>query len=56
MLHVVLVHNVSGRGKRHGTSEDPGELQNLLGWLRSVMFRLFVGAVRCAGRTEQQSK
>jgi len=57
MLHVVLVHNVSGRGKRHGTSEDPGGLQNLLvGWRRSVTVRVFVSVVQSVERTEQQSK
>jgi len=36
MLHVVLVHNVSGRGKRHGTSEGPGGVAKPVGGLASV--------------------
>ncbi len=50
MLHVMLVHKVSGRRKRHGTSEDHGGLQYLLvGRLRSVIVRLlFCVVCECA--------
>ena len=58
MLHLMLVHKMSGRRKHHGTSEDHGGLQYLLvGRLRSVIVRLLFMLFVCAlWRTEQQSK
>ena len=54
MLHVMLVHKVSGRRKHHGTSEDHGGLQYLLvGRLSVIVWLLFVSAL---WRAEQPSK